>query len=490
MTRRYAGCALVWAVCACRPDAAPADKQRTHETGSTTPSDGGGGDDGGGDDGGGTWSQPMFAAPPEATDLDDRPDVIQVSLVAQAISDEVVDWPTRSVLPIDGRGYNGSLPAPTIRAKVGDTVIIDLLNEMDDPTTIHWHGIDVPFGMDGVPMMGVDPVLPGESFRYEFVVDKSGTFWYHPHFDTANQVDRGLYGAFVVEDPDAPAVDRDIVLLLDDWREDQSMPADADMVHGAHGAEGLWTVNGLVQPLLALADGERVRLRLINTSNQGYVALSADGGLTVTARDQGALPSPEVAEVEVLAPGMRAELLWLPGAGAPEVLWDRAWSLAGGEAFGEDRVVLDLSFDGASPSASVADWPAAVEPPAADPSYTDWVYVFQGSAHTDNWSINGEQFPEVTIVEVSEGSETILEVRNLSATEHPFHLHGLTFELLSRNGIPPAQRSVHDTINLALYDVVRLKVLADNVGPWMLHCHILPHAEGGMMTVFSVVASE
>ena len=79
-----------------------------------------------------------------------------------------------------------------------------------------------------------------------------------------------------------------------------------------------------------------------------------------------------------------------------------------------------------------------------------------------------------------------MELRNLSATEHPFHLHGMRFEVLSRDGVPPAAHTLEDTVNLGLHETVRVRVLADNEGFWMTHCHILPHADGGMMTVLQV----
>ena len=107
-------------------------------------------------------------------------------------------------------------------------------------------------------------------------------------------------------------------------------------------------------------------------------------------------------------------------------------------------------------------------------------------AHTDTWRINGEEFPDVTVERVDLGQDVVMELRNLSATEHPFHLHGMRFEVLSRDGVPPAAHTLEDTVNLGLHETVRVRVLADNEGFWMTHCHILPHADGGMMTVLQV----
>ena len=432
-----------------------------------------------------TWPQPTFAVP---TQLNSEDGLLDITLTVDPIDFEVVDWRVRQPIEVRGYGYDGLYPAPTLRLQVGDALRVDVDNRLADPTTVHWHGLSVPFEMDGVPWM-MDPIESGDSYAYAFTVEKPGTYWYHPHFDTDAQVDRGLYGAFVVEDPDDPAVDRDLVLLLDDWREDQSLPLDASHVHGAHGAEGLWTVNGLVQPELEVVAGERLRLRLVNASNQGYLWLSGgDSELMVVARDQGLLPEPELVDLELMAPGDRVELLWTPGSDVPlPALLDHPYSLHGGPAMGEVMPLLDVVVDGTAPAASVSDWPSSARAPTADDTPPAFTYTFQGSAHTDDWMINGERFPDVTVHQVAEGDDVVFEVRNLSATEHPFHLHGLHMELLSRDGVAPDQYTDTDTLNLELYESVRLRTTADNAGPWMAHCHILPHAHGGMMTVLEVV---
>lgn len=440
------------------------------------------------DTGGPVGTQPEFANPPEATDLEPADGAFRTELVVESATFDIRDWRTGLRIAVEGHHYNGSHPAPTIRTRVGDTVQVDVDNRLATPTTIHWHGLSVPFEMDGVPWM-FSPIESGGSYTYAFDVSKPGTFWYHPHFDTAAQVDRGLYGAFIVEDPTDPPVDRELVLLLDDWREDQSIPVDADHVHGAHGAEGLWTVNGRTQPLVELVAGERVRLRLVNASNQGYLYLSGgDQDLLVIARDQGLLPEAEWVERELMGPGDRVELLWTPGSDAPlPVLEDVPYSLHGGEAFGEPTPLLDVVVTGDAPAALLDDWPSSPRAPTEDTVSPSFTYTFQGSAHTDDWMINGERFPDVTIQQVPLGETFVFEVRNLSATEHPFHLHGLHMELLSRNGEPPAQYTDTDTVNMGLYDTLRLRTTADNLGAWMAHCHILPHGDDGMMTVLEVV---
>ncbi|MFT4626964.1 MAG: FtsP/CotA-like multicopper oxidase with cupredoxin domain [Myxococcota bacterium] len=345
---------------------------------------------------------------------------------------------------------------------------------------MHWHGPrDVPFAMDGVPWLS-EPVPPGGRFEYSFTLTHAGTFWYHPHFDTERQVDLGLYGALVVEDSAEPTTDHDQVWVFDAMGEE----AAGDLHH--HGFEPLpsqWTVNGQDNPLLAVTGGEVVRARLINVSNTGYLRLTWPDARQI-AGGQGLLPSPVPVEELVLGPGERAEIELTPGE-SEQVLTTLPHSLAGPSAFGDPSPLVTLARTGAAPVTG-PEWGSGPLSPSPDPGTTDVVYVFQGDERTGEWRINGEAFPEVTIETLPLGADAVIEVRNLSPSHHPFHLHGLHFELLSRNGVAPPQVMVADTLDLAVRDVVRLRVVADNPGDWMAHCHILPHAEGGMMTVLRV----
>jgi FtsP/CotA-like multicopper oxidase with cupredoxin domain len=145
--------------------------------------------------------RPRVRSPAEAVDeAPDDAEIVRVSLIAAPY----------------GRGwaYNQQVPGPTLRLVVGQTLEVRFSNDLPDPTTIHWHGLHVPFEMDGATWMH-DPIPPGGEFLYTFRVDQPGTFWYHPHFDTARQVDLGLYGAIVVEDPQEPPVDHELVAILD-----------------------------------------------------------------------------------------------------------------------------------------------------------------------------------------------------------------------------------------------------------------------------------
>lgn len=413
-------------------------------------------------------------SPAEAEDLDPADDILHVSLTAAPVAEGLDGDP--------GYAYNGQIPGPTLRATVGDTLVVDLQNDLDAPTTLHWHGVHVPWAMDGAPWM-VEPLGPGESTTITFTLGQVGTFWYHPHFDTDSQVDRGLYGVLVVEDPEEPDVP-DAVLVFDDAGEHHDDGDDDDAASAHAHADPLpdrWLVNGVAGGVLTAPPGQPLRARLLNASNIAYLALRWQGA-RVLAHDQGLLPALSQPDVLLLAPGDRAEVEWLVGDEDLQVFAE-PFSLHGGAAPGEAEVVLSVSSEAPTPPAA-AEWPFVATPPPVDPGYTDLRYVFQGDG--EQWMINGELFPDVTVESVGLGAETIIELRNVSPTRHPFHLHGHSFEVLSDGEGSATTYRLEDTVDVGIREVVRLRLLADNPGDWMVHCHLLPHAEQGMMTVLRV----
>jgi FtsP/CotA-like multicopper oxidase with cupredoxin domain len=357
---------------------------------------------------------------------------------------------------------------------------LTLNNELDTATTIHWHGLDVPYDMDGVTWTE-DPIGSGESFTYAFTVNQVGTFWYHPHFDTEQQVDLGLYGMLIVEDPTAPVPDREVVAIFDSWGEWQEHGGHGG--HGGHGSASHWTVNGFTTPGIEVAGGEVVHMRLLNASNAAYLDLS--GAFSQIAADQGWLPYRLSDSPLLLAPGDRAELSWWVGEDDLD-LTHQPYALHGGPSYGDSASLLTLEVASPAPLPAPLNWPFSDEEPSEDSLDVDLIYVFQGDGSSGVWMINGEVFPDVTVNALPLNSEAIIEVRNVSASEHPFHLHGHSFEVLSINDIPSPYKRVEDTLNLAIRDTVRIKLFANNPGYWMTHCHILPHAHGGMMTVLQV----
>lgn len=223
-------------------------------------------------------------APATAIDLNPDPDIVEVKLVAQ---EQYVNFGTGNDTKV--WTYNGGLPGPTIRGKLGDTLIVHFYNQLPEETTIHWHGMEVPANMDGSHIAQL-AVPPGGYFRYEFKLLNASLFWYHPHIRTNVQVEKGLYGALLVEDPDEnrdlglPETEHILVLddiLLDpDGRVAQPFPADplenaATQLNGREG--NVLLVNGMADMTAKIRRGIPHRLRIVNTSNARFMRLSIPG---------------------------------------------------------------------------------------------------------------------------------------------------------------------------------------------------------------------
>ena len=205
-------------------------------------------------------------------------------------------------------GYGGSVPGPTIRAKRGQDISARLINNAAEPTTIHWHGLRVPNGMDGTPFLTQPPVLPGESFDYRFLAKDAGTFWYHAPL--VSQLARGLYGPVIVDEPEPVDVNRDVLLVLDDWNLDPDGSLRAVGSPAAPGEPPLLTTNGQRDLAIAARRGERVRLRLINATVNRLLPISVSNLTCWVVAIDGQPAEPFIARDSrvMLAPGNRIDL--------------------------------------------------------------------------------------------------------------------------------------------------------------------------------------
>jgi len=200
---------------------------------------------------------------------------------------------------MEGWGVNDTIPGALIRVTVGDKVDIVVHNLLTEPMTIHWHGLQVPNAMDGVPGMPNPAINPDGTFEYKFTVTEQmlGTHWYHSHYNDDFQVDAGMYGVIIVDPKQSskqPAYDEDKLFTLGAAKVDGADP------------ENVFTINGKSYPYTPQVDlkkGERVRLRLINSSAEDYHAVTLDGySLTIVAEDGVPLPNPQEVSVVSLAP--------------------------------------------------------------------------------------------------------------------------------------------------------------------------------------------
>ena len=219
-------------------------------------------------------------------------------------------------------GYDGVMPGPELRIVQGARLQRKFLNELPQASSVHWHGIRIDNAMDGVAGLTQAAVEPGESFDYDFVdydfvAPDAGTYWYHAHNRSVEQVARGLYGALIVEEAEAPEVDREEVLILDDWLLDpETAQIDPDFTSaGARSHAGRMgnfvATNGRYDLSIDVLQNQRLRLRLINAANARIFVVDVAGmeGWTV-ALDGMPLEQPQrLEEPLILGPGQRADLI-------------------------------------------------------------------------------------------------------------------------------------------------------------------------------------
>lgn len=416
-----------------------------------------------------------------AEDLDPSPTRIRVALRAQV---STVSF--GGAKPTEVWTYNGMIPGPMIEANVGDTLVVDFQNDLPEATTIHWHGVRVPNAMDGVVRMD-DAIPPGGSFRYEFSLKDSGLYWFHPHVRADIQVQKGLYGLIRVRGPVEPLADVEHVLVLDDvrLRSDGSLAEYLDDEAAMIGRQGnTLLVNGVVRPVLTLPAGGVSRLRVVNTANARYFKLGGVGlRFLVFGTDGSPYAEPFEAETVMLVPGERVDVfLKGPEQGDVELM---TFPYERGHMTGMDDPlpVATLRFSGKPSSTPLPSGTTTVEalPAPGAPAFRIALSE-QAVGGEVRFFVNGKQWPEVgawTPPEVL----SAFEVMNESEMDHPFHLHGFFFQILSRNDeVEPASRRVwKDTINIPAMSTIKAVARFDEPGRWMYHCHILEHAEAGMM---------
>ena len=399
--------------------------------------------------------------------------------------------------------YDGRVPGPTLRVRLGETVRVTLKNQLPVPTTIHWHGVRLPNAMDGVPNVTQPPVAPGESFVYEFTPKDAGTFWFHPHVRSMEQVERGLYGMLVVEDPDPLPYSQDVTWVLDDWRLtpdgtaiDPHFATRSDLAH-----DGRWgsviTVNGRVEQELVVRAGERIRLRLLNSANGRVFVpdlsrfdaklIAVDGqyverpfnprrfemapgnrldfDITFRAEDTGRVIP--IYDRWVVQPNRLARVRVLPGAGdPPDFPVPQARHLPRWAGADKLEPTLSLVLNSRLGGEFGVEW-----------TLNDVAYAH---AHHDTHAPYSLYYDEWAK----------LRFTNASARIHPMHMHGVYFKVLSRDGRVADERYWRDTVLVRPRETVDVGLVPWDLGLWMLHCHILEHADSGMMTLVEVKRRE
>ena len=415
--------------------------------------------------------------------------------------------------------YNQKVPGPLLRYNQGDRLRLEVENQLDEPTTVHWHGLRVPASMDGVPFLSQTPISPGESFLYEFDLHDAGTFWYHPHINSSQQVGKGLRGVLVVDEIQPPTIDRDVIWVLDDWRLDDEakiVPFNQNLRDASHNGRlgNVVTVNGSIHDKFLVHPGERMRLRLVNVANARTFALVfKDLNPWLIALDGHPIDPHTLGEDPiVLGAGQRADLI-LDVTGTPgesTLVIDNAF----GENFAYELMHLVRSNDRINSVSEHTPPPRLLVNPVSQPDITNakkHQILFEGGAmgglsgaYLDGefkgmrdlarlgklWATNGnihsDAHNQPPLLTLEHGKSYVFDLVNRSAFEHPIHLHGHSFEVIRNDSGPEFPGAIRDTILVGPQESAQIAFVADNPGLWMFHCHILEHQETGMTSIIAV----
>ncbi|MFC7962959.1 MULTISPECIES: multicopper oxidase family protein [Mycobacteriales] len=427
-------------------------------------------------------------------------------------------------------GYDDTLPGPLIRARAGDLLRVEVANQLPAQTSVHWHGLALSNDMDGVPGLTQDPIAAGARFDYEFTVPDSGAYFYHSH--SGLQLDRGLYGALIIDDPNEPGdYDHDWIVVLDDWLDGTGRTPDdvaRDLGIGAtgeggdapmggmnHGAMGgmdgmdmgeesmlspllggagdvsypLFLVGGRVpeDPMVFTArPGQRARIRFINAGADTAFRVALGGHRMTVTHTDGFPVVPQDTDALLLGMGERVDVLVTLGDGVFPLFAQAEGKTGHGQA-------LVRTAAGALPAQSRPGELDRQVLLGTDLAPREYVRLAEkehdvyhsvdmgGTMSPYRWTLNGRAHPDIPPLNVNEGQRVRMRMRNMSDMFHPMHLHGHTFALTD-TGLRK------DTVTIGPMRTVEIEFDTDNPGQWALHCHNAYHQEAGMMTTVSYLA--
>lgn len=411
--------------------------------------------------------------------------------------------------------YGGQIPGREIRIRKGQTLRAQVTNKLPADTTVHWHGGFVPNAMDGVPVLTQQPIAAGQGYRYEFVTPDAGTYWFHPHIGT--QLDRGLYAALIVEDPNERTdYDDELVVMLDDWIDGIGTDPDevlAGLKKAGMGAMGSMAADAGVSPTAPLGDdggdvtypyyvingrvprnphvadyraGQRIRLRIIAAGTDTAFRVAVPNTVLTITHTDGFPVIPKQTNSVILGPGERVDATITVGSSVPLI--------AAAEAK-DGYAQLNLRVNGApapvdiddfiktlraAPVLNTAQLVAAPQVQLAqrDPAKTLDLRI-QGPIDGYNWPINGTLYDPVNNgLSVSTGERVRLRLINESKMFHPMHLHGHTFQVVQPGGPGPRK----DSVLVPPLQTVEIDFDTSNPGKWIIHCHNDYHLATGLAT--------
>ena len=406
------------------------------------------------------------------------------------------DWKISDNKTIKAWGFNNTVPGPVLKAKKGDEIIIKVKNNLQQPTVVHWHGIRLPASMDGTGETQ-KPVQPGEEFEYRFIVPDAGTFWYHSHQNETEQMERGMYGALIVEDETDPVTDGEKIFMVDDMKLTRNNEFKKGNFYSRwferhDGREGdTLLINGKENSVIEMHAGQTERWRFINASSAKYFRLNLAGKkFKIIGTDGGLLEKPREVNEVLIIPGERVDIIVGPFAegetfSIESLPYNRMTTIKP-----KRQTYATVKVGTTKPSAAfIPENLRTIESLASqDAVVTRKVNFSVGPSwkHGVDFLVNGDVHANDKPVNV--GELQVWEVSNTSLMDHPFHLHGFFFQVIEENGKPLDYKAWKDTYNLKPKSKIKIAWVPDNrPGRWMYHCHILEHHEAGMMAHFEVV---
>lgn len=418
--------------------------------------------------------------------------------------------------PTKTEGYNGTYLGPTLRAHKGDHVRIVLTNNLSQPVTTHWHGMHLPAIIDGGPHQ---EIAPGGGWKPHWTIEnEAATLRYHPHLlgRTGEEVYSGLAGLFIIDDENSDSLSLPKEYGVDDFPlivQDREFREDGQFVYAPQRKDELGhtgmlgdtiLVNGTYAPFVVVPT-KQIRLRILNASNARRYNFGFEDRRTFyqIATDGGLLPFPVPRTRMILAPGERAEVIVdLTGETEPLMLISDAVHEEN-EVLRFARTMINAERDENQIFKIIELRPQrAAEVTETLPQLLNSMELLSSTSAVRtrrfildprNRSINGQVMNHHYVNEViHSGDVEIWEIINLSGTYHPFHIHGVQFQILDRGGKPPADYELgwKDTVLVSNAEIVRVIIpfpeFSDANSPFMYHCHILEHEDMGMMGQFIV----
>lgn len=410
-----------------------------------------------------------------------------LDLIAQSVMAQILpkDNPATPML-----GFNGGSPGPELRLRKGALLDVRFLNQMDQGSAVHWHGLRSDNAMDGVPGLTQDVVSPDAEFAYQLWAPDAGTYWYHSHNRSWEQVAKGLYGPLIVEEDLPPDVDHDLTVMIDDWRitEKGTLADGFDSMHDqAHAGRLGNFARALIAPQALVQMGDRLRLRLINVATDRVFPVELTGIKgSVVALDGMPLAEPQEISGLVLAPAQRADIIAdVTSPERVEILFSTRDS---------PYLLGEIAVEGVNTTRKQTPLPTLPMNNAATPDLDNAIplsLTMEGGAMssrmrslTDIWAFNGQSgLIDTPFHQFDRGQTARITLVNDTRFPHGIHLHGHHFFELSSSGEIGAFR---DTTLVDAGETRDILCVFDNPGKWLLHCHMLGHQAAGMKTWVAV----